>query len=64
MSTGDCGGTVGYTRFLEAIQNVDHEEHEEYLTWIGGGFDPEEFSPDQIIFDDPAERWRVAFEEP
>ena len=60
----DCGGPGGYTRFLEAIQNVDHEEHEEYLTWIGGRFDPNEFSPDQIRFDDPTERWRVAFEEP
>jgi hypothetical protein len=58
----DCGGTGGYAHFLEAIQNPDHEEHEEYLTWIGGAFDPEEFDPAQVNFDHPEERWRIAFE--
>ena len=60
----DCGGSIGYAHFLEAIQNTDHPEHEDYLTWIGGRFDQNEFSPDQIKFDDPAERWRIAFDEP
>jgi hypothetical protein len=60
----DCGGTSGYGHFLEAIQNPDHDEHEEYLNWIGGEFDPEEFDPEQVKFDDPEERWRIAFEEP
>ncbi|MGA9532290.1 MAG: plasmid pRiA4b ORF-3 family protein [Anaerolineales bacterium] len=57
----DCGGPVGYERFLEAIGDPDHEEHESYLEWIGGSFDPEDFDPDQIIFDDPKERWEFAF---
>ena len=39
----DVGGIWGYERFLEAIGNPDHEEHEEYLTWVGGSFDPEAF---------------------
>jgi hypothetical protein len=41
----DCGGIWGYTNFIEAIQNPDHEEHEDFLEWIGGNFDPGEFDP-------------------
>ncbi|MGC8477302.1 MAG: plasmid pRiA4b ORF-3 family protein [Acetobacteraceae bacterium] len=36
----DVGGPWGYSAFLEAIANPDHEEHEEWLTWVGGRFDP------------------------
>jgi len=39
----DVGGVYGYANFLEAIQDPKHAEHEEYLEWIGGGFDPEAF---------------------
>jgi hypothetical protein len=39
----DCGGTGGYENFLAAIRDPKHEEHDEYLEWIGGEFDPEEF---------------------
>lgn len=37
----DVGGVWGYETFLEAIQDAGHEEHESYVEWIGGGFDPE-----------------------
>ena len=39
----DCGGVGGYAEFLAAIRDPNHEEHDEYLDWIGGEFDPEEF---------------------
>ena len=39
----DCGGPWGYSEFLEAISNPEHEQHEELLEWIGGEFDPEVF---------------------
>jgi len=39
----DCGGTGGYENFLAAIRDPRHEEHDEYLEWIGGEFDPEDF---------------------
>jgi hypothetical protein len=39
----DVGGVWGYQGFLEAIADQKHEEHEEYLRWIGGCFDPEAF---------------------
>jgi hypothetical protein len=41
----DCGGIWGYPDFVEAIQNPDHEQHEELLDWVGGSFDPDEFDP-------------------
>jgi len=37
----DCGGAWGYMEFLEAIQNPDHPEYENFLGWIGGSFDSE-----------------------
>jgi hypothetical protein len=36
----DVGGTHGYAQFLAAIADPRHEEHEQYLTWVGGRFDP------------------------
>jgi hypothetical protein len=39
----DVGGVWGYEMFLEAIGDSDHAEHKDYLEWIGGEFDPEEF---------------------
>jgi hypothetical protein len=39
----DVGGVPGYAFFLEAIHDPQHPEHESYLTWIGGSFNPEDF---------------------
>ncbi len=44
----DVGGTWGYENFLEAITNPEHDEHDSYLEWIGGAFDPEAFDVDAI----------------
>jgi hypothetical protein len=44
----DVGGTWGYVEFLEALRNPEHEEHESYLEWIGGEFDPEAFDLDAV----------------
>jgi hypothetical protein len=44
----DCGGTGGYENFLAAIRDPDHEEHDEYLEWIGGEFDPEKFDLEEF----------------
>ncbi len=60
----DCGGIWGYQHFLEAIMNPAHEEHEEMLRWAGGKFDPEHFDVREVTFDDPDERYRIAFEWP
>lgn len=39
----DCGGPFGYAELLEAIGDPRHEQHEELLEWLGGGFDAEAF---------------------
>jgi hypothetical protein len=52
----DCGGPPGFEEFLEAIADPDHDEHESLLSWSGGSYDPEEFDPGSVHFDDPEER--------
>lgn len=39
----DVGGPGGYESFLEAIADPNHAEHEEFLEWVGGTFDPDAF---------------------
>ena len=57
----DCGGSYGYEDFLKIIGDPDDEQHEEMLEWIGGEFDSEHFDPKEVVFDDPAERFKNAF---
>jgi hypothetical protein len=57
----DCGGVWGYEGFLEAIKDPNHEEHKEMLEWVGGEFDPEHFDANEVIFDDPDKRRKIAF---
>jgi len=57
------GGTSGYQEFLRKIRNRRHPEREAMLQWVGGSFDPHAFSPQQVEFDDPRERWKAAFEQ-
>ena len=59
----DCGGPYGYPEFLEAIGDPTHPRHEELLEWIGGAFRSEAFDPGKVVFDDPKERWEIAFSE-
>jgi hypothetical protein len=43
----DVGGIWGYrTEFLPAVLNPKDPEHENWLTWAGGHFDPNEFDLD------------------
>ena len=44
----DVGGIWGYYHFLEAIADPNHEEHESYLEWVGGEFDPEAFDLEKV----------------
>ena len=46
----DMGGIWIYNYFLESIQNPDHPDYpgnEDFLEWVGGEFDPEEFDLDE-----------------
>jgi len=44
----DCGGIPGYYNLLEAIRDPAHQEHEEMLDWVGGEFNPETFSAEDV----------------
>jgi hypothetical protein len=44
----DVGGIGGYAYFLEAVQDPTHPEHDSYLEWVGGPFDPEAFDLEQV----------------
>jgi len=43
----DVGGPGGYEDYLEAMADLEHEEHEDMIQW-GGPFDPEAFSVEKI----------------
>jgi len=44
----DVGGTHGYLEFLQAITDPTHEEHDNYLAWCGGLFDPAAFDVNAV----------------
>ncbi len=56
----DCGGIGGYYYNLEILSDPKHPEYEDTLEWMGDDFDPEEFDPEEVIFDDPKKRWKYA----
>ncbi len=39
----DVGGIYGYAHFLQSIADPEHEEHDDFIEWVGGDFDPEAF---------------------
>jgi hypothetical protein len=43
----DCGGIPGFYDLVEALNDPNHERHEEMLDWIGE-FDPQAFSVDSV----------------
>ena len=57
----DCGGIGGYAEFLEAIGDPANELHEDMLDWVGGSFDPDDFDPNDVEFEDPDSRFKLAF---
>ena len=57
----DCGGAYGYEEFLEIIMDPDDERYEEMLAWAGE-FEPEYFDKDEVVFDDPAKRFKTLWD--
>src|SRR5499426_3317058 len=47
-SPEDVGGVWGYVDFLQALNNPEHNQREEFLEWVGGEFDPEKFDLDAV----------------
>ena len=44
----DSGGTAGYRDILEAPARPRSRRHRDILQWLGGPFDPEEFSMEEV----------------
>ena len=44
----DCGGVYGYYNLIAVLQDPTHKDHEGLLEWVGGEFDPEAFSVEEI----------------
>lgn len=44
----DVGGSHGYAEFLAGIADPKHEEHDNWLTWAGGSFDPKRFDIEAV----------------
>jgi hypothetical protein len=44
----DVGGTYGYERFLAAIADPEHDEHEQMVEWGGSEFDAEAFDIEKV----------------
>ena len=44
----DVGGPWGYEDFLQAIADPEDDEHESWLEWVGGAFDPEAFDVAEV----------------
>lgn len=40
----DVGGIPGYYRFLAVIRDPKHEEYRDMMEWVGGRYDPDDFS--------------------
>lgn len=58
-----CGGVPGYQRILAIVADPEHDEYEETMVWLMGGYAPERFDPRQVRFDDSDRRWAIAFSE-
>jgi hypothetical protein len=57
----DCGGVPGYEDLLVTINDPTSEEYESTMEWLGGQFDPEQFDPAEVVFENPKRRWKFAF---
>jgi hypothetical protein len=44
----DCGGPSGYAEFLAVLSDPENEEHDHYVEWSGGDFDPEAFDLQRV----------------
>ncbi len=64
----DCGSIPGFYRLVEILKDESHSEHFEMVRWLKEHaknyfpYDPEHFSPKDVHFSDPEERWRMNFE--
>jgi hypothetical protein len=44
----DCGGPYGFQELLDALNDTSHPEHESLCGWLEDGFDPQDFSAEEV----------------
>jgi|SRR5579862_1454691 len=44
----DVGGPPGYAEFLQALADPKHQNHKQYLDWLGGIWDPRGFDLNRV----------------
>jgi len=54
----DVGGPSGYARFLEALADRRHPDHQMFEEWIGVRWDAEHFRSTEVVFSKPSTRLR------
>jgi len=59
----DCGGIPGFYHLLEVLADPNNEEYEDMNRWTGGNYNPNDFDPSTVKFDNPRKRWEYAFED-
>ncbi len=59
----DCGGPHLYEEMLDLLENGTQSEKKEMSEQLGPYFSPEHFSPSEVTFDDPDERFKMYFDD-
>jgi len=44
----DCGGPYGFAELLNVLQDRSHPQYDDIIDWVGEGFAPEYFTPDEV----------------
>jgi len=61
----DCGGIWAYSDMLEVLENPQDADYEQTKEWIesmkDGPFDPAQFDPESVVFQDPDEIFKRCF---
>ncbi len=57
----DCGGVDGYYNLIQVLSDPNHEDYEDMTIWAGKDWDPKQFDPAKLTFDNSYKRWEHAF---
>ncbi|MCD6117042.1 plasmid pRiA4b ORF-3 family protein [bacterium] len=63
----DCGSVDGYYRLIEILKDPKNSEYQENVEWLKGHaknywpYEPDNFIPSKVCFENPKKRWKIAF---
>lgn len=56
----DCGGAWGYENLLKILKDPEHEEYEQWKTWLPEDFDPEHFDLAEVNSALSLRKWKIS----